>query len=141
MERNLDLMHEILLGIIKNPAAYSSVINLHENRKIGIALGVSGDYYDDLENAGYVLCLDYPGEEIDEHLALLEDATLVQAGERTEVGISYRATNDGHDYVLAMEQPGLWNKVQRVAESSGMIFDRLPIRQILELMQKNWFTS
>ena len=38
MERNLDLMHEILLGIIKNPAAYSSVINLHEKRKIGIAL-------------------------------------------------------------------------------------------------------
>ena len=92
MERNLDLIREILLEIEKMPAG-SGPIQIHS---------VGGNY---------------SSEEITQHLGLLLDIEFIDARRITTFeGTAYlvrRMTWDGHDYLDAVRSDDVWSGVQR----------------------------
>ena len=141
MQQNLDLMNEILQGLIDKPSEYSVVVNLEEQRSRGINLGMPPEWFDDCISAPDVVCLNVTEDEIYAHLRLLEDAGFIQMGKYETLGPTYRPTLDGHEYIAATKQRGLLDKARVISESTGLVWQQMPIRQIFEIMAKNWFTG
>ena len=109
MERNFDLIREILLEIVKMPAG-SDPVQIHL---------VDGNY---------------SSEEITQHLGLLLDGGFIDAEKITTFeGTTYLVrgmTWHGHDYLDAVRSDAVWSGVQRKLGKIGGTAALATIKQL-----------
>ncbi len=126
MERNIELICQLLAAINNHPRSFAIVKTKEERIAINRALGSKDDDYHD----GHWLDAPegYTGEQIEYHLTLMEDAGLIVPAEGPPFGMGqlHRLSFDGHEFLSEIRQAEVWENVKtyfggKLAEGSWSV--------------------
>ncbi len=102
MQRNMDLIRELLLKLEALPLGLGGVVTISPDAE---EIAVQG----------------YDVNEIDYHLSLIREAGFIdECGARPMSGIGFRAlTWAGHDFIDSVRDPETWAKTKKTAAGAG----------------------